>query len=227
MGYVFSRGEIAAVRQYWPFITQNAGGASVTPFVLVGLGSRESNWGLGLQPQGPAGTGDFAHRPPHPNLARGGSRPPDGLGFGRGLLQLDWDAQPFARQGNWQDPAANIAEGCQVLAQCRAYFQMHMPSLGGVSLLRASLAAYNHGPGAVFQMVKLNGITAVDVGTTGNNYSMDVLDRASSFENLHLLGGPDNGTGGDTGGDGPPPADLFQEVASEAAVSGFEWPAED
>ncbi len=225
MSYVFTRQEIFAVRQFWPLITGNAASAGVTPFVLVGLGSRESNWGLGLTPPGAAGTGDFKPRPPRPDLGRTGSRPPDGLGFGRGPLQLDWYAQPFARNNGWKNPVANIAEGSKVLAQCRAFFQTRMPSLGWLGLLRASLAAYNHGPGNVFRNIQLNGITGVDVGTTGNNYSMDVLDRASSFENLHAFA-PDEVAEVDIGGDPQAAPSLFEDVLHQAGLGGTDWPAQ-
>jgi peptidoglycan hydrolase-like protein with peptidoglycan-binding domain len=75
--------------------------------LLVGIGSRESAWGAALKPKGPSGTGDFYARPA-PGKFRTGSLPPEG-GFGRGLMQIDFDAHEFARTGEWWEPTANIA----------------------------------------------------------------------------------------------------------------------
>jgi len=65
------------------------------PSVICGMGSRESHWGLALTPPGPGGRGDFAQRRPRGN--RRTPEPPDGGGYGRGLLQIDYDWHEFAR----------------------------------------------------------------------------------------------------------------------------------
>ena len=79
----------------------------------MGIGSKESHWGLALSPQGPTGTGDFTRRDP---AKWGNAMPTDGLGWGRGLMQIDWYSNIFAKTGNWQDARANILYGCQLLA---------------------------------------------------------------------------------------------------------------
>ncbi|TCS72147.1 transglycosylase-like protein with SLT domain [Sulfuritortus calidifontis] len=148
------------------------------PIALVGgLGSRESGWGLALKPAGPAGTGDFIKRRA-PTAYRSGPLPPDGGGFGRGLMQIDFDAHAFARTGNWQDPTANIAYGCQVLAQNRSYLARKL-QLAGQTLLQAALAAYNCGASNVAKAVQNR--LDIDYYTAGRNYGRDTLDRAGFF----------------------------------------------
>ncbi|OQW94356.1 MAG: hypothetical protein BWK79_06320, partial [Beggiatoa sp. IS2] len=91
------------------------------PAIICGIGSRESHWGLTLRPPGPAGRGDFSKR-----AARGSRKtaePPDGPGYGRGLLQIDYDWHEFARTGNRQSPTENILYGCKVLDDARRFFQ--------------------------------------------------------------------------------------------------------
>jgi hypothetical protein len=91
---------------YKAFIDDAAKQFGFQPSVIGGIGSRKSQWGLDLKPNGagPAGTGDFAPRR-FPTRFRTGPLPPEG-GFGRGLMQIDFDAFEFARTGNWKDPAA-------------------------------------------------------------------------------------------------------------------------
>lgn len=156
----------ASVRQY-----------ELSPALVGGIGSRESGWGLALKPAGPAGTGDFIKRRA-PTAYRSGPLPPDGGGFGRGLMQIDFDAHEFARSGNWQDPAANIAYGCQVLAQNRTYLARKL-QLSGQPLLQAALAAYNCGAGNVVKAVQNQ--LDIDYYTAGRNYGRDTLDRAGFF----------------------------------------------
>jgi Putative peptidoglycan binding domain/Transglycosylase SLT domain len=149
------------------------------PSVIGGLGSRESHWGLILKPDGagPAGTGDFTPRR-FPTRFRTGPLPPNS-GFGRGLMQIDFDAYEFARTGNWQDPAANIHFGCQVLAESRDFIQ-RKTNLEGRALLRAALAGYNAGPGNALRALRDG--NDIDFFTAGRDYSKDVLNRAGFFQ---------------------------------------------
>jgi peptidoglycan hydrolase-like protein with peptidoglycan-binding domain len=91
---------------YKAFIDDAAKQFGFQPSVIGGIGSRKSQWGLDLKPNGagPAGTGDFAPRR-FPTRFRTGPLPPEG-GFGRGLIQIDFHAFEFAGTGNWKDPAA-------------------------------------------------------------------------------------------------------------------------
>jgi putative peptidoglycan binding protein/transglycosylase-like protein with SLT domain len=146
--------------------------------LIGGVGSRESAWGRTLKPPGPAGTGDFAKRR-FPKAHRPGPLPPDGGGFGRGLMQIDFDAHEFARTGNWRDPRANILFGCQVLSEVQRFIGKNS-NLAGRSLLRAALSAYNSGVENVLKAIQ-RGLD-VDFFTSGRNYSRDVLNRAGFFQ---------------------------------------------
>src|SRR5439155_15303051 len=157
---------------------ENAGTPTSLPAcVVAGVGSRESRWGLALRPSGPTGTGDFVKRRA-PTAFRAGPLPPDDGGFGRGLMQIDYDAHEFARTGNWRDPAANILYGCRVLADCLAFFK-RKTELTGTPLWRAALAAYNCGPGNALSALRDG--RDVDFYTAGHDYSKDVLNRVGFF----------------------------------------------
>lgn len=146
--------------------------------IICGIGSRESGWGLFLKPYGPKGTGDFIKRG-YPAKYRNESLPSDGLGYGRGLMQIDFDAHEFARNGNWQSPSENIKYGCSVFVDCRSYVRKKT-NLTGLSLIRATLAAYNCGPSRV--VTALNGHLDVDYFTAGRDYSKDILNKAGYFQ---------------------------------------------
>ncbi len=150
---------------------------ALQPSVIGGIGSRESHWGLILRPAGPAGTGDFTERR-FPSRFRQGPLPPDG-GFGRGLMQIDFDAHEFARTGNWKDPRENILFGCQVLAESRDFIQ-RKTNLKDRDLLQAALAAYNAGPGNALAAIRDH--RDIDFFTAGRDYSKDVLNRAGFFQ---------------------------------------------
>lgn len=93
--------------------------------------------------------------------------PEDGLGWGRGLMQVDFhNALTF----DWRDPASNIAHGAWMLSVALAEFPKNQ---------RAGIASYNCGAKNVRQAL-LDG-RDVDFFTTGRNYSADVLRRRDSF----------------------------------------------
>ena len=167
--------DFAQATQFRSVIEGAASDQGVRPATLGGIGSRESRWGLALRPEGPAGTGDFAGRAPRPPV-RPSRMPPDGLGFGRGLMQIDFDAFPFAQTGPWRDAAANIAFGARVLAQNVAFFAQHRPAADAIA---CALAAYNAGRGNVIRA--LDGGAPIDSVTTGGNYSVDVVARTAFF----------------------------------------------
>lgn len=146
--------------------------------LIAGLGSRESHWGLALKPAGPEGTGDFVPRF-KTRAFRTTSLPPDGLGFGRGLLQIDYDYHEFARTGNWKDPKENIFYGCQLLYDNQNSLAQKY-DLNPSQLLRATLSAYNCGLGKVRKAIHKG--YDIDFFTTGRNYSQDVLNRAGWFQ---------------------------------------------
>ncbi|HYV05486.1 MAG TPA: peptidoglycan-binding protein, partial [Blastocatellia bacterium] len=172
--------QLNEMRKYKAFIDEGARSAGVRASLIAGIGSRESHWGLALKPPGPGGTGDAAARRPRPPF-RPGSLPPDGRGFGRGLMQIDFDAFDFARTDKWKDAASNVRFGCQVLTNNITLIQRRT-SLDGEKLLRAAVAAYNCGAGNVLNAIRDG--RDVDFFTAGRDYSKDVLNRAGWFQ-LH------------------------------------------
>jgi len=170
--------QAAAANNYRSFIEAAAQQYGFQPAVICGLGSRESGWGLLLKPPGPAGTGDFAPRH-NTKPFRSGPMPPDGAGYGRGLMQIDFDAFPFAQTGNWQNPQANINFGCGVLHDNLRFVTSHT-SLQGLMLLRGAIASYNCGAGNVLKAVQQS--LDIDAFTAHANYSADVLNRAGFFQ---------------------------------------------
>ena len=170
--------QLTRATEFKTFIDPAGAQTGLQPAVIGGIGSRESQWGLALKPAGPAGTGDFAPRR-FPTQFRQGATPPDGGGFGRGLMQIDFDAQEFARTGNWQNPAENILVGCKILAGFRGLIQ-RKTNVAGLPLLQAAIASYNAGPGNVLRAIQDG--RDVDFFTAGRNYSRDVLNRAGWFQ---------------------------------------------
>ena len=169
--------QLAEAGKYRQFIQDSAQQCGLQAAVVAGIGSRESGWGLLLKPAGPEGTGDFGPRK-FPTAFRTGGLPSDG-GFGRGLMQIDFDAYDFARTGNWKDPKANISCGCSILKDNLALLG-RKTSLTGAALLQASIAAYNCGAGNVLQAI--HDSRDIDFYTTGRNYSADALNRAGFFQ---------------------------------------------
>jgi hypothetical protein len=170
--------ELVAAARYGALIEAGAAEAGLLPAVVAGLGSRQSRWGMALKPRGAEGTVDLAPRP-FTRPWRDAPLPPDGLGFGRGLLRIDYDAQAFAREGDWHDAAANIAHGCRMLAEARTLLRRRTV-LHGRALLRGALAAINCGTGNVLQAIR-QGLD-LDFYTSGRDYSRDVLHRAGFFQ---------------------------------------------
>jgi hypothetical protein len=170
--------DLEAAARYGATIVAAAGSFGLPPAVIVALGSRESRWGLALSPKGPTGTNDFTPRPftgPH----RDGPLPPDGHGFGRGLMQIDYDAHAFARTGPWREPDANVRYACEVLIGFRPALRRRTV-LHGDGLLRAMLAAYNCGPDNVLRAVR-HGLD-LDFYTAGRDYAREILNRAGFFQ---------------------------------------------
>jgi len=155
----------------------------IDPMIVFGIGSRESAWGLALKPPGPSGTGDFIERRTT-NKYTSGSLPPDGKGFGRGLMQIDYDAHEFARTGKWDEAPQNIKYWCEVLYNNIKYFENSSNlSLANPDFkIRCAIASYNCGAGRVKQAI-LSGLD-VDYFTAHRNYSKDVLERAAVFRTL-------------------------------------------
>jgi hypothetical protein len=170
--------QLEQAKRYRTFIDEAARASAIPVCVIAGIGSRESHWGLALRPPTPAGTGDFSSR--NPRGTRTGRTPPDGGGFGRGLMQIDYDWHEFARTGNWQDPRQNLLYAAKVLNSASTFFKNK--GLPNEHLLRAVLAAYNSGATATWNCWQAG--QDLDCNTTGRDYSRDVLNRSGWFS-LH------------------------------------------
>lgn len=169
--------QLQAAAPYRPFVENAARQFGIPLFVLAGLGSRESHWGLLLKPQGCAGCGDAVPRPPRGD--RASPLPPDGMGYGRGLLQIDYDGHPFARGSDWKDAAQNILYGAKVLTDCRDLIA-RKTGVEGNDLMRAALAGYNCGAGNALKAIRDG--RDIDFYTAHRDYSKDVMNRAGWFQ---------------------------------------------
>jgi hypothetical protein len=131
------------------------------PSVIAAIGSRESAWGLLLSPRGPTGTGDG--------------------GFGRGIMQIDSQFHPeFIGTGKWTNPRENLTYAIEKVLVPYYNTLNTQTNLEGMELLRATLASYNAGPGAVLNAYRSG--RDVDSVTTGDNYGRDVLSLAGWFQ---------------------------------------------
>lgn len=173
------RRQLVEAKKYWEDILLAARDAGVHHSVILGIGSRESHWGLITIPSGPTGTGDFIRRKSITKF-RTGVLPPDGGGFGRGLMQIDYDAHEFARGEGWKSANKNIEYGGKVLKGNFVVLRNRFPDLGGMSLLRAAVASYNCGAGNVIKAIQKG--LGFDYYTHGRDYSKDVLNRAGWFQ---------------------------------------------
>jgi hypothetical protein len=174
--------------QWEPHVTAASQAHGVPESLIYAVMSRESRGGLALREL----CGDWTARVGHwltvPNVLlaqtlpdgwkpprdAGGNvlRPPcaipeDRLGWGRGLMQLDYES---ARDFDWSDPMLNIDAGAKLLRALVDEFPRN---------LRAAVAAYNCGPGNVRKALLAG--RDEDWFTTGRDYSADVLRRQKSF----------------------------------------------
>lgn len=172
------KNQLAEAGNYRKIIYEACDIHKIEPSIIAGIGSRESRWGLALKPPGPGGTGDFAPRQLL-NRHRTGPLPADGLGFGRGLMQIDYDFHEFARIGNWRIPEENINYAIKLLAGFMSLIERKI-NLDKSNLIRAAVASYNAGPGRIFTAIR-NSLD-IDTYTSGGNYSIDVLNRAGFFQ---------------------------------------------
>ncbi|MBL6082530.1 transglycosylase SLT domain-containing protein [Belnapia sp. T18] len=170
--------QLPTTKTFHDLIAASAAAHKLPPAVIAAIGSVESAWGTSslMIPNGPAGTGDRKPRQPKPPL-RPGSMPTDGLGFGRGLMQIDWDAHDFARSGNWQDAGANIDFGAGVLAGALARFSKQKKF--AADALRVAILAYNQGEGGATRSITEQGLEAA---TGPGTYAGKVLQRIPFFE---------------------------------------------
>lgn len=198
----------------------------LNPFTLWALLERESQSGTAssMKPKTAAGTGDWTGRVGHwrdqpgPGtkvvnvLPYGWNRPrdrsgqvipgpyaipSDELGWGRGLMQIDF-ADPWIQAGNdWRDASANIRRGGEVLLEKMKQLKSTTPiTIRGVKIggdgqldprplegdvfVRTAIAAYNTGWNALKSLVLYgNPDATTTAGKSGApDYSSDVVARA-------------------------------------------------
>lgn len=156
------KSDLPSLQLHWPLVQRLAREFKVDPYVVAGLGSRESGWGRLLGKWGnPPGTGDHGH--------------------GRGLMQIDDRAHTaWITSHNWPDPETNIRKGLSVLTNSMRYARKR--GVPERDVLEVGLAGYNRGPG--------NAVNAYFAGEDPSvrNYAKDVLQRADLFRE-ELAGG--------------------------------------
>lgn len=128
----------SGLRQWAPLFIAAARTYGVDPWVLAGICYNESLGGSALKPPGPTGTGDFTPRSTTSTTFRFANPntglPPDGLGWGRGLMQIDFGVHnAWVTTANWQDPLTNINKAASIFAEHLAYFQQQ-PLPGGIAV---------------------------------------------------------------------------------------------
>ena len=153
------------------------------PSTIAGFCSRRSGWGLDLSPTGIDGTRDYQRREVMVK-GRQSVLPPDGLGFQRGLMGLDFDRHPVVQEGDWRDPERNMDAAFTLIADHRIALRRRK-TLQGVGLLRASMTAFECSLGAVERAIR----RGLDVDSpTSDRLSIhrgcgqDVLARAAFFQ---------------------------------------------
>src|SRR5574340_31616 len=168
---------------------------SVDPFLIFGIGDRESGWGTaaGLDQFGPAGRGDYGH--------------------GHGFMQIDdrdADNAAFLASGAWTDPYLNVQFGVRKLKRKLAFFQSRGTVSGltdgsnvylsqtqankrgvdpgnypdprpleGAELWQAAISAYNTGEGNVLRNLAAG--LSPEFTTAGSDYLTDVSERAANI----------------------------------------------
>ena len=169
---------------------------NLSPFLLYAIGARESGWGSYLTPKGPGGTGDYGHgrglmqiddrsnqawlaandwRDPLVNLRRG-------VSILKGKMRFL--ANNFPVPGLTDGKTVTISEKAAATRGIKAGGYKDPRPLSGDLLLRASVAAYNGGEGAVLQSLAagLDPDTTTAKGPSGRpDYSSDVLARAATL----------------------------------------------
>lgn len=184
----------------------------VSPYTILGIAYAESDFGRALKPKGAGGTGDFIPRSPSrcvkvDNAGKcvktlqqmvgevgfpvttnsKGQLVPTSRGWGHGIFQIDLMFHyPFIATGQWSDARAAMEYALKLYSSNRAQIKKAVPSIGRIDLVRATLAAYNAGAGAVIKALKA-GVPAsqLDQGSTRVTYSAGyvgkILDKGSAL----------------------------------------------
>jgi len=93
-----------------------------------------------------------------------------------GIMQVD--ERFHKRRGKKPDSQEHINQSAEILAKNKKQIDEKFPKWSEEQRMRAAVAAYNFGVGNVKSWKGL------DKGTTGNNYSADVMTRAQIYKSL-------------------------------------------
>jgi len=175
--------QIEIACRYGAVVERVAARHGMLPSIIAGFCSRRSRWGLDLLPVGIEGTRDLGVRVPVAE-ERKAPLPPDGFGFERGLMGLDFDRHPLARGPDWRDPESNIEAAFALIAGYRTTLRRRT-TLQGMGVLRAALTAFECGFEPVERAIR-HGLD-VDSPTPGwapkrRGCGQDVLARAGFFQ---------------------------------------------
>lgn len=191
---------------------------NVSPYIILGITYAESNFGRALTPKGPGGTGDFIPRAAGRcveknskgtcvktlrqlvdslgfpvNVNSSGELVPTSRGWGHGLYQIDlMSHHPFIATGKWADAREAMKYALDLYSKNREQIRKAVPSIGPLDLVRATIASYNAGAGAVIKALKA-GVPAskLDQGaqrskggtrvTYSEGYVNKILDKGASL----------------------------------------------
>jgi hypothetical protein len=161
-----------------PYFRDAAEANDFAPELLMAIGYRETN----LNPKYLKVAGDNGH--------------------GYGLMQIDNRSfAEWVNSGKWKKAQECIDKGAEVLSSKRkeiqdsigekltvktlagTSYEFEGKQIAGADLLRVTVAAYNCGLWAYYHFSKGHD---VDRGTTGQDYSKDVLAKAARFKPLLL-----------------------------------------
>jgi hypothetical protein len=119
----FSASLPTEARPYVGVIIQVSDKYDVDPFLIAAIGQQESRWGHALQEDL---TGD--------HVPRRGKMPPDGFGWGRGLMQLDYGSMAdWLALHDWKNPTTNVEKGVEVLMEKYAFLSNRQARVKGVT----------------------------------------------------------------------------------------------
>lgn len=127
-GEAFAAALPSNIGRWAPQILSAARRYDVDPWVLAGIMWGESRGGDVLTPPGdPGGTGDFIPRGADSSYFRYANPatglPPDGKGWGRGLMQVDYGVHnAWVTSSAWWEPQVNIDKGAAIFSEFRAFF---------------------------------------------------------------------------------------------------------
>ena len=97
-------------------------------------------------------------------------------------MQIDYGSHLAfcSNAGEWQDPAKNIAFGCDIFFGGRKQIQADIEGISTNELLRASVAAYNAGAGAAVRAIRAgNDVSKI---TYSPGYVDDIIAAMNWFQ---------------------------------------------